>query len=333
MSQVFRLLGLIADGSFHSGEELGKTLGITRSAIWKIIKQLAQRGLDIYCVRGRGYRLSEPVELLDESKILSLLEPSVRQQLGQLALLPEVNSTNQYLLEQVPKGLPPRSICLAEHQTAARGRRGRSWLSALGRNIYLSLSWHFPAGAASLSGLSLAVGIAVSRVLKQFQLPDIQIKWPNDVLCRKKKIAGILLEICGDAAGPCDVVIGVGLNVNNPRDGHFAQIDQPWTDINQVMEKRQPTRHQLVSALIEQLFDVLGTFEQQGLDGFKEEWQTLDMLDGAQVQLCSSAEQFKAIARGIDEQGSLLVERSDRIVAIRGGDISVRPLSESAVVA
>ena len=324
MSQVYRLLDLIADGNFHSGEELGKTLGITRSAIWKIVKQLIARGLDIYCVRGRGYRLSDPVELLDQEKILSVLDEGTRAKLNKLEVLTEVKSTNQYLMERVSKGLASGTACLAEHQTASYGRRGRTWLSSVGHNVYLSMSWHFSTGAAGLSGLSLAVGIAVARVLKLSGLPDVAVKWPNDLLCQDKKIAGILLEVVGDAAGPCDVVIGVGLNVMNPRDERFAQIDQPWTDMAGVLGSKRPSRNRLAAAMMAELINVLGDFEQNGLENLMSEWQQVDALRGSDVQINVGNEQIEGIVKGIDEQGSLLVEQDGQVKAFRGGEVSVK---------
>ena len=315
------VLSILADGKFHSGQALGKALGVSRSAIWKQIKVIEESGLEVYSVKGRGYRIPGGLDLLDRALIEESLEPAVRSQLKHIALNLIIPSTNAMAMDAVYQN-GHGSLYLAEQQTAGRGRRGRNWASPFASNLYFSLTWQFNNGAAALEGLSLAVGIALIRGLKQLGVDGVQVKWPNDLLWRGKKLAGVLLEMSGDAAGECFVVIGVGLNVRMPETAAEG-IDQPWTDLQQALGVA-PSRNALLAALMNQLVPVLEQFSSEGFTPFKEEWQGANAHRNQQVSLHIGNRREQGVCRGVDRAGALLLEAEGELQAFHGGEVSVR---------
>lgn len=321
MKLASTLLTILADGHFHSGTELGLATGRTRSAIWKAIQKLHSMNIDIYSVRGKGYRLSEPVELLDENRILSGLDEDSRRTLQQLDIFFELDSTNAQLLELSRQGYSNAVMCLAEQQRTGRGRRGRRWVSPFGGNLYLSLLWRFPFGASQVSGLSLAIAVAVSRALREIGLMDAGVKWPNDIVVSNRKLAGILLEMTGEASGPCSVVIGIGLNVKSNE--MMATIDQPWTDLES--ELGEPVgRNNLAARIINQLIAAVKTFEREGLEPFLEEWREIDVYKGKEVELHLLDKQIRGVVKGVDDTGALLLDQGGKVKSYQSGEVSLR---------
>ncbi|MCZ6831203.1 MAG: bifunctional biotin--[acetyl-CoA-carboxylase] ligase/biotin operon repressor BirA [Gammaproteobacteria bacterium] len=316
------LLPLIADGEFHSGQELAAVLGVSRTAVWKQLAKLQDLGLEIESVRGKGYRINGGLELLDQPRIEAGLQPGVRSLLTELVVAVVLDSTNAEVLRRLQQGGGSGLVCLAEQQTAGRGRLGRQWISPFAGNIYLSLAWEFAGGAAALEGLSLAVGVAVARALQQFAVPDIALKWPNDILCSGAKLGGILIEMVGDAAGSCQVVIGIGLNVQMPaRAG--KDIDQRWTDIRTALGT-SVSRNQIVIALLDQLLPLLGGYEDSGFSPWRERWLVLDAHAGKDVIVVSGDRRTAGTARGIDETGALVLDTALGRQLFHGGEVSVR---------
>lgn len=315
------VLSILADGKFHSGQALGKALDVSRSAIWKQIKLIEESGIEVYSVKGRGYRIPGGLDLLDRALIEESLESVVRKELKHIALNLVIPSTNAMAVEAVYRD-GHGSLYLAEQQTAGRGRRGRSWASPFASNLYFSLTWKFNNGAAALEGLSLAVGIALIRGLKQLGVDDVQVKWPNDLLWRGKKLAGVLLEMSGDAAGECFVVIGVGINVRMPETA-AEDIDQPWTDLQQALGVA-PSRNKLLAELLNQLVPMLEQFSSEGFAPFKDEWQALNAHSNQHVSLNVGNRQEQGVCRGVDHAGALLLEVGGEVQAFHGGEVSVR---------
>jgi BirA family biotin operon repressor/biotin-[acetyl-CoA-carboxylase] ligase len=314
---------MLADGEFHSGQDLAVTLGVSRTAIWKQLNRLAALGLELESVRGRGYRIPGGVELLDSARIQAGLTAAARALLRDLLLLESVDSTNAEALRRIAAGAGAGLVCAAEIQTAGRGRRGRQWVSPYARNIYLSLVWEYHDGAAALEGLSLAVGVAVVRALAQLGVTGLQLKWPNDLLFDGAKLGGILLEMAGDATGRCQVVLGVGLNVAMPAAAAGA-IDQAWTDLAAVAGAALPGRNALVASLLNELLPLAADFASTGFGPWREQWQALDAYAGKQVILHSGDQRLAGTARGVDERGALQLETSLGIRIIHGGEISLR---------
>ncbi len=309
-----KLIALLADGEFHSGEELGMILNVSRMSVSKNIKVLEGIGLDIYKITGKGYKLAHPIQLLDADAIARQTAVSVEthQVLG---------STNQHLLDKAAL-LEKGHSCFAEYQSEGRGRRGKKWQSPYGSHLYVSTYWRLDSCIQAASGLSLAVGIAVVRALQAHGVRDAQLKWPNDVYVGGKKIAGILVEIIATAGGDCHLVIGMGLNIQMPLPTG-AVIDQAWTDVNHELTQAVD-RNQLAVDYLNALITVLTEFEQQGFAPFVEEWIGLDYFYDKPVCLLIGTKEKQGIARGIDEQGALLLEIDGKVTTYVGGEISLR---------
>ena len=267
--------------------------------------------------------MSEALELLDRERILAGLTTAVSSWLSRLEVHPVLDSTNNYLLAKVGEGWPSGAVCLTEQQQAGRGRLGRSWLSPFAAGLAGSLLWRFLLPAAALSGLSLAVGIAVARTLHRLGVTEAGLKWPNDLLWRQRKLGGILLEFGGESGGPCQVVTGIGLNVAMPRPAEAA-IDQPWVDLRQILGPGQVSRHRLATVLLSELVAVFTRFEQTGFAGFQADWQRFDLTHGQPVRLTLPTSTVDGIARGVDDSGALLLETADGVRRFLGGEISLR---------
>ena len=229
-----KLIQYLSGGQFFSGQWLGEQLGVSRAAISNHISSLVDMGLDIYSVTGKGYKLSEPLTLLDEANIQhKLLE---RGQKNKVEVHNIIDSTNSYLLRRLPNQNHNLQVCLAEYQDSGRGRRGRKWISPFGSHIYMSMYWFLEQGMAGAMGLSVVSALAVSDAIKDLYQIDVQLKWPNDIYFDGVKLAGILIDLEGQALEPCHCVIGIGLNINMPKKS-AEQVDQPWTDLQDVINK------------------------------------------------------------------------------------------------
>ncbi len=324
MQQTRQIFSLLADGKFHSGEEIGSILGVTRSAVWKTLARNTQRyGIEIESVRGRGYRIPGGIEFLDEQQIKNHLSTDVRAQLSDIALFESVDSTNTQLLEQAKHdGGQSGLVYLAEQQTHGRGRRGREWFTPYASNIALSLLWQFANGPSALAGLSLVVGISVVKALQRYGLNELGLKWPNDVLWHQRKLAGILVEMFVDGLGVCHAVIGVGLNLKLPESTQ-TQITQPWTDIETITG--QPVQRNKITALIlDELLCALPRFEEEGFSGFLSSWQMLDVLNGKEIKVLTQRDEIHGIAQGVDELGGLQLNVNGQAHVFSSGEVSVR---------
>ena len=321
-----RLLRRMADGRFHSGEALGAELGVSRAAVWKTLRGLEAYGLDVQAVPGRGYRLAEPLELLDRRAIRGRVGPDGQDLLTGLEVRPVVDSTNA-LLRRRAQELPGGYACLAEYQEAGRGRRGRDWVSPFGRNLYLSLTWHFDGGAADLSGLSLAVAVAVLRALRRNGVDGVGVKWPNDLLWQDRKLAGVLLEVTGEGNGPWRVVTGVGVNVCMP-EGAAEAIDQPWVDVETV--RAGLGRNRLAGDLLDELLTAHATYARAGFEPFREDWRAADCIAGREVVLHTGADSLAGRARGVDDSGALLLEAAGAMQRCVAGEVSLRLTGDHA---
>ncbi|MCP4992632.1 MAG: bifunctional biotin--[acetyl-CoA-carboxylase] ligase/biotin operon repressor BirA [Gammaproteobacteria bacterium] len=318
----YRLLRLLADGGFHSGEAMATLLGVSRAAIWKQLKRIHQMtGLKIFAVRGRGYRLASPLELLETDRIQSLLSEESRKLLNKLEIHDCLDSTNSYLMAR--PHAPSGTVCIAEQQTSGRGRRGRQWVSPYGSNLYLSLSWSFPGGPATVGGLSLAAGVALVRTIRSQGIEGVGLKWPNDILWQGSKLAGLLLEVVGEAGGPCRVVLGMGMNLNLPEDA-AREIDQPWTDLGVLTGGRVIERNQIAASLLDALLIEMTAFQQRGLTPLVDTWGEYDLYLGEKVDLYMGDKVISGVHRGIDESGALRLEQDGVLKNFYGGEVSLR---------
>lgn len=327
MPQGPELLRILSDGRFHSGEALGKALGIGRAAVWKRLSALRASGFEVNSVPGRGYCLAESIELLDPEVIMGGLDAGVRAGLGPVEVHHELDSTNSELLRRAA-ALPSGAVCLAEAQSAGRGRRGRVWHSPCARNLYLSLLWRFPRGPEALAGLALVVGLAVRAALEDAGVRGGAVKWPNDVLHQGAKLAGALIELSGEAGGASCVIIGIGINVSMPQALGTGVIDQTWTDATRAAGA-PVSRNRLAAALLNRLYQKLLRFGERGLEPFLDEWRLHDALAGRPVTV-QGVNVVHGIARGVDADGAFLMEdETGSVSRWLSGDVSVRALKEA----
>ena len=265
---TFPILRLLADGKFHSGEILARHFNVSRATVWNALQEAEKLGIEIFSVRGRGYKLPQTLTLLDEQAILAAI--GEQRAWFKLEVHDHLDSTNSYLMKKASAGQTHATCVVAQLQTNGRGRRGRSWQAGLGIGLTFSLLWRFQCGASALSGLSLAVGVALMRALHSVGIVQAQLKWPNDVLIGQEKLAGILIELQGDMEGPSVAVIGVGINLNLPLSVK-QRIDQPATDIASAAVKAI-NPNELLGIALKHLAEVLSNFEQHGFTYLRDEW-------------------------------------------------------------
>jgi BirA family biotin operon repressor/biotin-[acetyl-CoA-carboxylase] ligase len=321
------LLALLADGQMHAGPALASRLGVTRTAVWKLVADLRKSGVDIESVERRGYRLAVPCELLDAASIRRAAEQAGGPLPGDLEVLFAVDSTNEYLYAApAPPAGQPR-IVFAEIQRAGRGRRGRSWLAPFGSGLTFSIAWSYPDLPAELSALSLAVGVTVADTLRAEGARDAMLKWPNDVVWRHRKLGGLLIQLKLEAGGAASVVVGLGLNLSLPESAraHLATPEAtPVADLREAAGGRVPGRNALAGRLVAAMCAGLERFGREGYSPFAARWQELDSLSGADVRVSQSAGSVDGRALGADRDGALRVDVGGRVERFLAGDVSLR---------
>ncbi|MBL4783770.1 MAG: bifunctional biotin--[acetyl-CoA-carboxylase] ligase/biotin operon repressor BirA [Porticoccaceae bacterium] len=318
-----RIVDLLGTGEFVSGAVLGDVLGVSRTAVWKHLQKLEGWGVSIDRVKGRGYRIVGGMELLNKDRILAEMAEPGRRLLNRLQVLDTTDSTNNVVRGEIEQGAAQGFVCLAERQSGGRGRHGREWVSPFGRNLYTSLSWYFDEGAAALEGLSLAVGVAVARVIQSFGVSQVTLKWPNDILLRKKKVGGVLLEMMGDPVGKCQVIVGIGINLGMTEG---AAIDQPWADLESEV---RISRNQLAAALLSELLPMLDTFSATGFAAYHAEWGGFDAHRDSPVKLITPRLTVKGLGRGVSSSGAIQIEVDGIIKSFSGGEVSLRSDNDS----
>ena len=324
METHLRLVRHLADGQYHSGGALASTLGLSRAAIWKAVRKASERlGLEIESRLGKGDRLKAALELLDPERLLGAMSPEGRDRISRLDLFDDIDSTNAHLLRAGHVGAPSGTLCLAERQSAGRGRRGRAWVSPFGANLYLSLLWRFPGGPGELGGLSLAAGAALAQVLEGAGVAGIGLKWPNDLLWQRRKLGGLLLEVAAEAQGPSLVVVGLGLNTHL-RGDQVQGIDQPWVDLNEILGPQGYSRNQMGAHLAEALTATMECYGRQGLAPFLSLWERYDLYRGEEVEIRLGDRLIRGIQAGITEQGTLRLEVAGETLIFNSGDVSLR---------
>lgn len=320
------LLEALAGGDAVSGAALARRAGVTRAAVWKQIEALRLKGVPVEARVGGGYRLPWRTELLDAHAIKAGLAPGAAARIGMLEVHWDIDSTSSELARRVPV-LDDLSFVLAEAQSAGRGRRGRTWLSPPGMNLYLSVLKRFDGGFASLSGLSLAVGVMLLRALAELGIRTPGLKWPNDVLAGNAKLAGVLVELSGEYSGPCAAVIGVGLNIRLPDTLH-ERAGQPITDLASLVGGNPPNRNRIAAAVMTELAEGLAAFERHGFAAFADDYAANDLLRGEPLRIIDPRGEYDATGEGVDERGALRVRRANgEMAVVDSAEVSVRRAS------
>ncbi|MBI2285985.1 MAG: biotin--[acetyl-CoA-carboxylase] ligase [Nitrosomonadales bacterium] len=321
-ARTWQLLNILADGEFHSGEVLAGRLGVSRASVFNALADVAEHGVALQRIRGRGYRLAQPWQRLEREEVLRWLGEDAGQ--FDIGILPQAASSNTLLLQRAGPGAanggaPGGSVLAVELQTAGRGRMGRTWRSGLGSTLTFSLLWRFDCGLNALSGLSLAVGVAIARALNGLGAQDVRLKWPNDILTEQGKLGGVLIEAQGDMLGPSAVVIGIGLNCSLP-DNLAGRIDQPAGALDEIC-RDMPDRNRLLAAVLQELAEALRQFAQGGFAAFGGEWERYHIHQDQSVQLRrADGSVVTGIARGVSGSGELRLETVEGMREFHSGE-------------
>lgn len=323
------LLELLADGRLHAGPALASRLGVSRTAVWKLVAELRRLGVAIESVERRGYRLPAACELLDAKRIHRAAANGHGGLPGELEVLFSVDSTNEYLhTAPAPRPGEPR-IVFAEIQTAGRGRRGRGWLAPFGSGLTFSIAWTFPEMPADLSALSLAVGVQVADAMRAAGAAETMLKWPNDIVWRHHKLGGLLIQLKLEAGGAASVVVGLGLNIALPDEARrqlMAAGAAPMTDLTEALGGGAVGRNALAGQLAQAICAGLDRFGREGFAPFAARWHELDSLAGAQVRVAHASGHAEGKALGADRDGALRVDVGGRVERFLAGDVTLRPL-------
>lgn len=321
MMSARNVLAALADGQPHAGTSIAARLGISRAAVWKQVAALRAWGLPIVAERGSGYKLSWPIELLDADLIRDALPVAATRHMGALEVAFSVDSTSTALRNR-RQSVADASVLLAEYQTAGRGRRGRTWLGPPGMSLCLSMCKRFERGLAGLTGLPLAVGVMLVEALEQQGIFGVGLKWPNDLWVGGAKLGGILLEVDGEAAGPCRAVVGIGINLR-ATDAMRVATDRPVADLSGLTEDKLPSRNRLAAAVIAHVLQGMHLFGQQGWDAFAKRYTARDVLLGKRVRIARGETGMLGEAVGIDSHGALRVRTDQRVVLVDSIESSV----------
>ena len=322
MQLAHALLTRLADAGHLSAGELGRRVGVESNQLPALVDALRNRGLGIAGDLENGYRLESPIELLDSKRVRSRLGAEVAR-LVSLEILSDVGSTNQHLLNRT--SIPTRHACLAEGQFAGRGQRGRSWISPYARNVYLSVVWPLGRAAGPPMGLSLAIGVAAAEALELLGAREIGIKWPNDLVWRGKKLAGILVELAPPVGAFLPVVIGIGLNVSmSSCEGNH--IGRDWCDLSTVAG-RDLSRNVAAGVVLDGIGRALMTFEQSGFAPFRARFGPRDALQGRAIQITDAGPVRSGKAAGIDATGALLLATKRGVETVLSGHVALQPSS------
>ncbi|HET9834928.1 MAG TPA: biotin--[acetyl-CoA-carboxylase] ligase [Rhodanobacteraceae bacterium] len=322
MISVPELLDLLSAEAPVSGADLAQRLRVSRTAVWKQIEALRAAGLPIEAHAGEGYRLIRPLDRLDAAAIRRALSAPVRKRLGALEVHWKLDSTSSELLRRVDE-LPDRAFVFAEMQTTGRGRRGRTWISPPAGNLAFSCFKRFGQGYAALSGLSLAIGVAVTHALEACGVRGVSVKWPNDLVHHDAKLAGILIELGGEFLGPCHAVIGIGLNLHLPQEAR-AMIAQPVTDLDELGAGAAPLRNKLAATTIEHLCEALDVFAASGFAAFASGYARYDALRGRTLRVDDPRGAFEGEAMGVDARGALRVRTPHGERLVESAEVTVR---------
>ena len=322
-SRTWQLLNMLADGKFHSGEALAQRLGVSRASVFNALSGVGVHDVALHRIRGRGYKLARPWQCLERDEVMRWLGKEAGR--FNIDILPQAVSSNTLLLQRAKSDVvggivKSGSVLAVELQTSGRGRMGRAWHSGLGSSLTFSLLWRFQCGLNTLSGLSLAVGVAHVRALNRLGAQGVRLKWPNDVMTNHGKLGGVLIEAQGDMLGPSTVVIGIGLNYSMPAEV-MKRIDQPACALDEVCNP-MPTRNQLLAIMLLELADVLREFEQGGFALLRKEWERYHIHQDCKIHLnMQDGRRVSGKVRGVNDSGELCLDTSRGVRYFNSGQI------------
>ena len=267
--------------------------------------------------------MKQTLSPLDSSQIINNLKKNLLDCSPEILITKTTASTNDDAKSYLENQSSPLSIHLSEQQVAGKGRNGKKWVSPMGKNIYLSIGWISPLKYSELDGLSLAVGTVLASTLNKYAENLIKIKWPNDLLFKKKKISGILIETV-DLGGKVGVVIGIGINVHMTKE-EGRDIDQSWISLDEATDSIN-NRNEVVAILLNELFNLTVSFSQEGFKPFKGDFENLDLLKGKMCNISMDGHNRVVEVMGVNNNGELLVKDNSENLTLRYGEVSIREL-------
>lgn len=304
--------------SFISGSQLAESLGISRVAVWKHIEALKAEGYDINGVSGRGYRIRDNGVINPEQIIAGLSQQLIG---SQIYYYPRLDSTNEALKRNIKDYPLEGTVYVAGKQEEGKGRRGRKWESPSG-GLWFSFLLHPILPLAQTALLSLVFAVSLVKSLDVFSGSPCQIKWPNDIYCQGKKIAGILLEMSGEIDNADNLIVGIGINVN-VRTNHFpVAIGAISTSLLETSGREIDTNEVLLTVL-KDLDSYYREFLKSGFSGIRLEFKSLCLHLGKVIETTRGEDIIRGINTDIDEMGNLMVQCQDKLVRISTGDVKV----------
>lgn len=320
MKSLYRLLPLLAHEHYQSGQRLAEQLGVTRPTISNWASELQQLGIDVFTVKGRGYRLAEPISLLNRQAILDALPAELARKMTVFDVQPDLDSTNRWVMERDAE--PGRwVVCTADYQHQGRGRRGRPWRSPPASSVMVSVAVREPLPVKALYCASLISGVAVARAIRATTGVEMALKWPNDLYYQNQKLGGILCELQGNPQDQPVLTMGIGLNVNKTPVG----VDQPVTCLADISGQLIDRSRLLACLLIEIHRVILELQVEDGLASLLAEWADHDCIRDQDILLLQGERQTPCRACGIDDSGQLRVrDASGSEYSVNGGEVSVR---------
>ena len=304
-NNLVKIVVLLNTEKHVSGNIIAQELGISRAAVWKAIKKLQSYDVPISTYKD-GYKLDCRMILLNQSQIFKQIKNSKNIN---LEIFETIESTNQYCLDNPMHDPTKINVCLSEFQSLGKGRLGKQWLSPFGQNLCLSLSTTINTDLSNLGGLSLAISLAIVETIKQFtKNDDIKVKWPNDIIYKKQKLSGNLIQVISEQNGTCKIVIGVGINVNtDPQMESLNNINQAWTSLKEIT-KQNLDRNILAAKLIDNILEYLSFFIKNGFETFISKWKKHDFFFNKEISLIHKNKTIIGLEKGIDKHGHLLLE-------------------------
>jgi len=319
-NRLVKLIKLLGDTKYHDEIAIGKQLGISPDKVCQLTSKLEQYKTPLVYSKDKGYKLKSPLILLDTT----VLQKKIHLHDIEIQVLASTTSTND-VVKQKPQDPRKVSVCFAETQTAGRGRSQKSWHSPFAQNLYLSIYYPVEQAINTLNGISLVVGLAICQAIESstaLEKQSLNIKWPNDIFIGSHKLGGILIETMRVKKDHCELIIGVGINVNMQQAPH-TMINQPWTSITNIT-KQYIDRNLLGAEIMNVLVDYLQRFSKLGLEAFQSEWRSRDYLLHQTVSIRSGDNTVHGKCLGINNQGLLIVEtNSGEILTFSAGDASV----------
>ena len=323
MTHFTDLIPLLTSTNYRSGEELAKKLNISKQELSELLHELENLNIELSVRNSDEYRINSKLDLLDATRIKQYIDPAHYEYLQTVQCLLHTTSTNDEAFGLPESEVDKFSVVLAELQTAGRGRRGRTWVSPFAANIYLSIVWQPLEVPATITTLSPLLALSIAHCLQQLNVPSIGVKWPNDIYCSGKKLAGLLIENKINSLGRNKLVVGLGLNVEMPP---LVQgvIKQEYTDLRRSVPGWSTSRNELAARLISHMIFTMQNFAHEGAGAIDLAWQDYDIFKNKSVCLEYSGQDLQGIAKGIDAEGRLLLQVDGSTQVFAMGEISMR---------